>query len=164
MLIHIFVNVRVFIVFIYRCSIEIAVKGSCFFFMLLPFGTIDAISFFQKSWNLNEWKQWWKKSCTNMSRDTFCHFSYFYIYMCVHEFINLEVHGFHKKHHDFITVYCIIVESINILRDPAFFLHFLVHGSYSSKITNMLCVCVCVPISVMIFYCLLCCSLWTYFR
>ena len=93
-----------------------------------------------------------------MSRDTFCHFSYFYIYMCVHEFINLEVHGFHKKHHDFITVYCIIVESINILRDPAFFLHFLVHGSNSSKITNI-CVCVCVPISVMIFYCLLCCSL-----
>lgn len=98
-----------------------------------------------------------------MSRDTFSHFSYFCIHMCVREFMNLEVNGFHKRRHDFITVYCIIVQSINIFRDLAFFLHSLVHGSDSSKITNMLYVCVCVCISV-IFYCLLCCSLWTYFR
>lgn len=67
--------------------------------MLLPFGTVDAFSFFQKCWNLHELKWWWKKSCTNMYRDTFSHFNYFCIYMCVHEFMNLEVHSFHKRHH-----------------------------------------------------------------
>ena len=138
LLIPICVSVMVFIVFIYRYSSQrISVRGFYFFFMLLPFGIVDAFLFFQKCWNLHELKRWWKKSCTNMSRDTFSHFNYFCIYMCVHEFMNLEVHSFHKRHHDFITAYCIIVQSINIFRDLAFFLHSLVHGSDSSKITNI---------------------------
>ena len=30
--------------------------------------------------------------------------------MCVHEIMDVQVHGFDKRHHNFITMYCIAVE------------------------------------------------------